>query len=287
MVRGVRPTPFRDLYHRFLRLRWSAALGVLVLVVVALNGLFAAGYWYVGGVENMRPDSFRDAFYFSIHTFATIGYGSMYPTSDGAELLVAAEAIVGLLTTALATGLLVAKFTTATARVVFSRSVAISPMDGVPTLMFRVSNERGNSIVEAQLRAAIVRTEHTAEGVVFYRMIDLPLSRERAPAVSRSWMAMHPITEASPLHGADPEMLQQWELELNVSLVGIDDTSLQSIHAQHSYDAADIVWGVRHADVLSELPDGALLLDMTKFHDVVSTEATATFPYSDGRRVGG
>ena len=114
-----------------------------------------------------------------------------------------------------------------------------------------------------------------------------PRPRARAPAVSRSWMAMHPITEASPLHGADPEMLQQWELELNVSLVGIDDTSLQSIHAQHSYDAADIVWGVRHADVLSELPDGALLLDMTKFHDVVATEATATFPYSDGRRVGG
>lgn len=286
VVRGVRPTPFRDLYHRFLRLRWSAALGVIVVVVLALNALFAVGYWWVGGVANMRPGSLRDAFYFSIHTFATIGYGSLYPTTDAAEVLVAAESLVGLLTTALATGLLVAKFTTSSARVVFSRSAAISPMDGVPTLMFRVSNGRGNLIVEAQLRVAMVRTERTAEGVTLYRMIDLPLTRERAPAIARSWTALHPISDSSPLFGADPELLRRWEVELDVSLVGTDETTLQPILARHSYGVDDIVWGVRHADVLSEAADGSLVLDMTKFHDVLPTGATESFPYSAGRRVG-
>jgi inward rectifier potassium channel len=272
----------RDLYHRFLGLRWPVALGLIVLGVLFLNALFAVGYYFVGGVANMRPGSFRDAFYFSVHTFATIGYGSMYPTGDGAEALVVAEALVGLLTTALATGLLVAKFTISSARVIFSRYITIAPMDGVPTLMFRLSNERGNQIVEAQIRVAIMRTERTREGVVFYRMLDLPLSRERSPAFSRSFTALHPITETSPIFGATPESFRDWELELMVSMIGTDDTSLQPVHARRTYSSQEVLWGMRPADILSENADGSLVLDLAKFHEVVATEATAEFPYSAG-----
>jgi inward rectifier potassium channel len=152
-------------------------------------------------------------------------------------------------------------------------------MDGVPTLMFRLGNQRTNRILEAVIRLVMIRTEKTKEGVTFYRMYDLPLQRDRSPALSRSWTALHAITAASPLHGQTPESLAAAEVELVVTLVGVDDTSLQPVHARHEYEDRDILWGARHVDILKEEPDGSLTLDLHKFHDVVATAPTADFPY--------
>ena len=276
---GVRRAPFRDLYHRFLRLSWPLALGVIVALFLLLNTLFATVYLFIGGIANARPGSFADAFFFSVQTMGTIGYGSMYPATPAANALVVVEAVAGLLVTAVATGLVFTKFSQSNARVLFSKHVTIAPWDGVPTLMFRLSNERGNQIIEAQIRVILTRTEKTKEGVTFYRMIDLPLSRDRSPAFMRSWAVMHPIVPGSLLHGATPESLKECEAELLVSVVGTDDTSLQPVHARHQYADHEILWGMRHADILSEESDGRLVLDLGKFHDVVPTKPTDDFPY--------
>ncbi len=276
---GVPRAPFRDLYHRFLRLSWPLALGVVVAFFLFLNLIFAGLYFATGGVANARPGSFADAFFFSVQTMGTIGYGSMYPASPAANALVVVEAVFGLLVTAVATGLVFTKFAQSNARILFSKHVTITLWDGVPTLMFRVSNERGNLIIEAQIRVILVRTEKTKEGVTFYRMVDLPLCRDRSPAFTRSWSVMHPIVPGSLLHGATPESLKACEAEVMVSLVGTDDTSLQPVHARHTYADHEILWGMRHADILSEREDGRLILDLNKFHDVVPTPATPEFPY--------
>jgi len=189
------------------------------------------------------------------------------------------EAVLGLLLTALCAGLVFAKFSQPIGRIAFSHQVVIGPMDGVPMLMFRVGNERGNLIAEATVRVAMVRTVKTAEGVMFYRMTDLTLVRDRSPAMSRSWNVMHELGPASPLYGYDPERMAKEELELIVSLVGVDDTSLQPVHARHQYEHPDIVWGARHADILSETPTGDLVLDIRQFHSVIPTEPSETFPY--------
>jgi inward rectifier potassium channel len=133
--------------------------------------------------------------------------------------------------------------------------------------------------VEATARVSMVRTEKTKEGSTFYRLYELRLARERSQAVNRSWTILHSIVEGSPLFGATPESLARDEVELMVSLAGIDDTSMQPVHAAHRYSDAEILWGARHADVLSEASDGTLVLDIGKFHDVVPTERTADFPY--------
>jgi len=276
---GVRRAPFRDLYHRFLRLSWPLALGVIVALFLLLNTLFATVYLVIGGIANARPGSFADAFFFSVQTMGTIGYGSMYPATPAANALVVVEAVAGLLVTAVATGLVFTKFSQSNARVLFSKHVTIAPWDGVPTLMFRLSNERGNRIIEAQIRVILTRTEKTKEGVTFYRMIDLPLSRDRSPAFMRSWAVMHPIVPGGLLHGATPESLKECEAELLVSVIGTDDTSLQPVHARHQYADHEILWGMRHADILSEESDGRLVLDLAKFHDVVPTKPTDDFPY--------
>jgi inward rectifier potassium channel len=279
IVKNAPRRTISDVFHVFLTVPWSAAAGWLTAVWLFLNIGFATAFLVVGGVANARPGSFLDAFDFSVQTMATIGYGGMTPTSVPANLLVDFESIVGIGFTAVCTGLVFAKFTRSTAKIAFSRSAVISPMDGVPTLQIRIGNERGNRVLDAQIRVVLIRTELTAEGNTFYRMLDLALVRDRAPALTRSMLVMHRIDAASPLFGATPESLIEDEIELAVSVFGVDDTTTQPMHGLYAYTDAGILWGYRHVDLLSELPTGQLVVDAAKFHDVVKTVATAGFPY--------
>jgi inward rectifier potassium channel len=281
-VIGAPRVSLRDFYYLFLRARWSVALGGIVVAYMALNALFAVGYQLTGGVANARAGNFWDAFCFSVQTMGTIGYGALYPTTVAANVVMIVESVTSLVVTAVATGLVFAKFSRSTPRVAFSRHAVIGPMDGVPTLMLRVGNERGNAILEASIKVSMVRTEHLKEGTNFYRMLDLKLSRERSPAMARSWTVLHPIVEGSPLFGATPESVAKDEVELMVTLVGTDDTSLQQVHARRRYLHTDLLWGARHADVLTEDDAGNLILDVRKFHDVEPTAAVEGFPYSYG-----
>jgi inward rectifier potassium channel len=266
---GEHKAPLRDFYHAMMRLSWTATLIVIAVAFLLINVFFAAGYLLVDGVKGAQPGSLADAFFFSVETMGTIGYGAMYPESVGANVLMVGESITSLIITALATGLVFAKFSRPTARVVFTREAVVSPLNGVPTLMLRLGNERGNQIVDVRIRAVMIRTEQLAEGGTFYRMLDLKLSRSHALSLSRSWSVMHPIDKHSPLFGATAESLTQEEAELQILIVGLDDTSMQTIHASHRYYANEIVFNAKHADVLSESADGAMVLDLRKFHDVV------------------
>jgi inward rectifier potassium channel len=179
------------------------------------------------------------------------------------------EALTGFMLTALGTGLIFAKFSRPTARIVFTRQAVIGPVDGKPTLNFRVGNERGNAIVDAQFRAAVVRKQTTAEGDILYRTLDVPLVRERALALNRSFRLAHVIDETSPFHNHDAASIDAEEYELQVIVVGYDDTAMQTVHARYTYYARDIIWNAKLADVLSADDDGSLTLDLRKFHDVV------------------
>jgi inward rectifier potassium channel len=266
---GVPRPGLRDFYHFMLRMPWWAAFLTIVGGYLLLNGIFASLYFSVGGVANVRPGSWLDAFFFSVQTMGTIGYGAMYPTSTGANILVVSESVTGLVVTALATGLVFVRFSQVRPRVVFSSKVTIGPMDGVPTLMARVGNERRGSIVNCQFRLSITRTMRTAEGVTMYRTVDIKLERDRAAALSRAWQVMHRVVEGSPLYGETAESVAAADTEILMELVGTDDTSLQAVHAQHRWFAGSIVWGSRLADIVTETPDGNMLVDLRRFHDVV------------------
>jgi inward rectifier potassium channel len=265
---GDRPSPLRDFYHLLLRRPWRVTIAAISGTFLAVNAVFAALYVAVGGLAHAQPGSFWDAFFFSVQTMGTIGYGAMFPDSLAANAVVVLESITGLTLTALATGLVFAKFSRSTARLLFSRHAVITTLNGAPTLMFRLGNQRGNLIVDAQLRVVLIRTERTAEGGTFYRMLDLPLTRQRAMTLTRSWNALHVIDASSPLHGETVESLAAKEIELQVQVLGLDDITMQTVHAQHRYFAKDVLWGHKMADVLSETPDGHLLLDLRRFHDV-------------------
>jgi inward rectifier potassium channel len=280
-VVGASRTPLKDLYHFFLEIPWGAAIGLIVAAYLALNAIFALAYLEVGGLQGVHGRSFVDCYYFSVQTLGTIGYGSVYPVSPGANLIVVAESVTGLLVIALATGLVFSKFARSSSRMVFSRQVVISPVDGVPTLQLRLGNERGNRIIDSHIRIVMARTETTLEGTVLYRLYDLALIRERMPVLTRSWTAMHKIVPGSPLWGKTPADLEREEVELTVTVIGIDDTSMQQVHAIHRYLDHEITWGARHADILREASPTLVVLDLRKFHDLVPTSPIDGFPYPE------
>jgi inward rectifier potassium channel len=269
---GVRRRWLGDLYHTLLIAPWSLVLLCAALIYLGLNFAFAGLYLLdPGGIENARPGSLHDAFFFSVQTMATIGYGKMTPISTFANAVVTLEALCGLVGTAMITGLMFAKFSRITARVIFSDIALITAYESIPTFMFRMANGRDrNQIVEAELRVTLGRTERLPSGETLRRYYDLPLKRDRAPLFALTWIGMHAIDAGSPLAGATPESLREAEVEILVSIVGLDATFSQTVHARRSYLANEIRFGERFADVLDHLPDGRRLIDMRKFNQTVS-----------------
>jgi inward rectifier potassium channel len=260
---------FDDFYHQLMTSSWPLLLLEVVGAVIAVNCLFASAYLVAGGIQNARRGSFADAFFFSVQTMATIGYGKLVPDGFIANLLASAEALTGLLAFALITGLVFSKFSRPTARVRFTRNAAISLRDGVPSLMFRMANVRTNQIVDAQIHVVFARQERTLEGEEVRRFYDLDLTRYRNAIFNYSWTAIHPINQDSPLYGASAESLKTSEASIVVSLTGIDETFSQTVYARCYYDAEDVIWGARLADITERTPEGEFLLDFTHYDQVM------------------
>lgn len=271
-VTGAERAILRDAYHSFLQIRWSASIGLIALAFLLVNIAFATVYFLVGGVEGMRPGSFFDAFVFSVETLGTIGYGVMHPASPAANAVMVCEAIAGIIFTALTTGLVFAKFSRPIGRIAFSEQAVMGVHDGAPMLMFRVGNLRSNAIIEANLHVVASITQKTKEGGTFFKLHDLALLRDRIGALRRGWLVMHPLDERSPLHGFTAEDLVRHEVELEIAVIGVDDVTMQTVHAMHQYGDRDIVFGRRFADTIQVLDGGDLLFDMSKFHETVPRE---------------
>jgi inward rectifier potassium channel len=258
-----------DVYHFLLTLSWLNFLLLVSGIFLVTNALFAVLYLLGGDcLANARPGSFLDAFFFSVHTIATVGYGSISPKTDYANWIVTLESLVGIVQTAMVTGLVFARFSLPTARVLFSKVAVITPYNGIPTLMFRAANERQNLIVEAQITVTLVHNEVTAEGHFMRRFYDLELVRKRSPIFALSWTVMHAIDSSSPLYNATPESLIEEEAQLVVTMTGIDETVSQTIHASYAFMADEIFWDVRFVDILSLTRDGIRQVDYRRFHDV-------------------
>ncbi|HEX7644924.1 MAG TPA: ion channel [Burkholderiaceae bacterium] len=260
-----------DTYHTVLRLSWPRFFLLVVCIYLGVNLLFATLYWLVPGtIVNTRPGSFADLFFFSIETLATVGYGVMSPGSIYGHLVASTEIVLGMLVTAVMTGLMFARFSRPTARVLFARHMVVTMFNGTPTLMVRVANERNNMILEASVRVTLIRRERTLEGELFYRVYDLKLDRDRSSAFALSWTIMHRIDETSPLHNKTAEDLVLDDAVFHVAITGQDETLNDTVHARELYEPDDIVFGSHYADILFEPETGKWAIDFSKFHDVAN-----------------
>jgi inward rectifier potassium channel len=268
VMKGQDKGRFMDFYHDILTASWPLFFLQLAMMFVAVNLIFATLYVIDrGGTANARPGSFADAFFFSVQTLGTLGYGVMAPRTLYANLLVTVESFSGILTIALFTGIIFARFSRPFARVIFSRVAVVAPFDGVPTLMFRTANQRGEAIMDASVTVTLARQHTTLEGVTMRRFQELKLMRARNSLFALSWTVMHAIDADSPLYGLSAEQMQNLDMEIVVMLNGLDEILADRIYARHAYWADEIVWDQRFVDVISVNAAGQRVVDLTLFHD--------------------
>lgn len=266
-VTGIPGFQFGDFYHALLTARWIPFLAIVAGGYLCVNVLF--GWLYQLDPQAINGgEGFHDTFFFSIQTMSTIGYGAMSPASTYGHFLVTLQSLLSLFGLATATGLMFARISRPTARVMFSHRAIIAPHNGIPTLMFRVANQRRNQIVEARIQVTLVRNQVTQEGERMRRLYDLHLTRTTTPIFSLTWTVMHPIEAHSPLFGVTPAEMARDQTEIIITLTGLDDTFNQTIHARHFFLAQEILWNHRFRDTLIIHPDGKRTIDYSHFHQV-------------------
>jgi inward rectifier potassium channel len=272
-IRGLERKPWRDIYPFLLSTTWPRLLSLICLLYLGANALFAAAFWWdVGGVENARPGSYEDAFFFSVQTWATIGYGKMVPVSLFSHLVVTVESFLGMLSVAMTTGLIFAKFSRPNARVIFSKVAVVTTWEGQRSLLFRLANERGTQIVDAVLTVTLNRVETTGDGGTVRRYHDLQLTRSKNPNFIFAWTVIHPIDEKSPLFHLTYEQLLSQDTIIGASVVGIDEVFNQTVYARYQYSPHDLRWGEDFVPILSRRPDGGRIIDYTHFHETAPEE---------------
>jgi inward rectifier potassium channel len=271
VARRGRRVVSHDSYHSLLSLNWQKFLLLLVFTYVVINTTFAILYVACGdgALSGISQEGFlkhfSDAFFFSVQTFSTIGYGKITPESIPANLLVTIEALTGLLSVALATGLIFARFSRPTARVLFSEVAVIDSHDATPSFIFRMANQRQNQIYEATVKVVMSISEMTKEGVRFRTFYDLKLERSMSPLFALTWTIVHPIEKDSPLFGKSKQDLIDAEVEILVTMTGLDETFSQTVHARFSYIPKEIRWNKKFADMLGR-NDGLVTVDMSRMH---------------------
>jgi inward rectifier potassium channel len=265
---------WRDVYRWLLGLRWPQFALFVASLYIGLNLFFAALY-------SLQQDSiagstggsrFFDCFFFSVQTLATVGYGHMYPQTLYGHIISTVEIMTGIFLLAAMTGLIFVRFSRPIARVVFSNSIVIAPLNGKPTLMVRIGNENQHSMVEAEFRIMFSRDEPLAEGGDFRYFYVLKLHFDRLTVFPAALTLRHTMDEKSPLFGASVESLEASRALFLVSVVGIDPVLAASVQTQKDYTWRDIQFGHRFVEIYTEHGRGQLTVDYGRLHETEPAE---------------
>ena len=276
VVKGQDRSRWTDVYHAVLNAPWWLFFLGLAAVFATINVVFAFLYLSdPNALSHARRGNFWDAFLFSVQTIGSVNYTAFVPQTIFANVIVIIEAFFGILTIALFTGVIFARFSRPYARVVFSNVAIIAPFDGIPTLMFRAANQRGNQILDASITLSVARQQTTKEGITMRRFEELKPVRDRTSLFALSWTVMHRIDEMSPLFGLTPDTCRDNQLEIIALLNGMDETLADRIYARHSYTPDEILWDRRFVDVIS-IANGRRVVDLTRFHDTAPLSANAS-----------
>jgi len=266
---------WREVYRWLLGLRWPQFAAFVALVYVGLNLIFATLYSLaqnsIAGISTSHW--FLDCFFFSVQTLATVGYGHMYPQTLYGHVISTIEIMTGIFLLAVMTGLIFVRFSRPIARVVFSKSIVIAPLNGRPTLMVRIGNQRQHSMVEAEFRITFNRDEPLLEGGDFRYFYNLKLQFDRLAIFPAALTLRHVIDEKSPLCGATPESLKAARALLMVSIIGIDPVIAASVQTQHDYTWRDIRFGERFVEIYTDHGGGKLTVDYGRLHETEPVES--------------
>lgn len=265
-----------SLYHWLLTMPWLAYFALILVAYLIANVLFAWGYILCGpdalhgSAAATHAERWLDAFFFSVQTSATIGYGRISPNGLAANILVTVEALSGLLGFALATGLLFARFSQPNARIIFSSHAVIAPFKNGTALMFRIVNQRTSQLIEVNATVSLARVEWK-DGKAMRRFYPLALERQKVVFFPLHWVIVHPIDEKSPLFGANEAEFVNSDPEIVILLTAVDETFSQSVHARTSYKHHEVKWGAKFSDMHVNDESGMIAIDLRKLNEVEPT----------------
>jgi inward rectifier potassium channel len=269
VTEGLSTEVVQDLFHHFMTVSWPRLFATIAAFFLVFDLLFGCLYDVIPGcIANLNPPGFAGAFFFSVETLATVGYGDMPPQTLYGHVIAMIEIFVGLMMLAVITGIMFARFSRPRARFMFSKWAVVRPIDGRLTLMFRAANARQNVVQEASALVRMLRDDVTPEGFRLRRIVDLPLVRSQHPVFALGWNLMHAIDESSPLRTESAESLAATNTVFIVSLSGTDETTGQVLMARAEYTSAAIRWNEAFLDILDVQPDGSLHIDYGKFDGV-------------------
>lgn len=256
-------------YHYMLTISWAKFFALVALAYFAANASFALAYMACGrdALTGVAPQDigglFLRAFFFSVETFATVGYGNISPVGVLPNVIVTMESLVGLLGFALATGVLFSRFSRPTAAIQFSDVGVVTPYRGITAFMFRIVNARSNQLLELEAKLLYSRIEGSSR-----KYDQLTLERTRVVFFPLAWTIVHPIDEKSPLWGLEHADLVARDAEFMILLSGTDETFSQTVHARISYKPGEIVYGRSFVNLYNPVDDGGVVsIDVRKLSD--------------------
>ncbi len=263
--RGGHRYDWRDPYHFALAISWPRFILVFVTADLAINVLFATAYLaQPGAISNAHPGSLSDAFFFSLETLATVGYGVMAPATIYGHVVASIEILCGMAFMAIMTGLVFVRFSRPRARILYAANPVIGKFNGKPTLMVRIANGREHRLTDATAQLGILVNEWTKEGHFFRRIIDLPLVRSRLPLFALTWTLMHEIDAASPFNEYETKEMGKVIVRLFLSIEARDPALAARVYDIKDYGPEDIFFGHRYSDAVAVDEDGRTIADLTR-----------------------
>jgi len=263
-------------YMHLVTMPWTRFFSVVILAYLLVNFSFASLYLSLGrgvlhsGERDLGMSDFSRALFFSVQTLTTVGYGALYPFGMAANAVAAVEAGLGLMGFALATGLLFARFSRPTAKLVFSDQMIVAPYQEGTSLQFRIANRRGNVLMEVQADMMLATVELDGNGHLQRRYTELRLERKSIFFLALTWTVVHPIDAESPLWGKSAADLEALQAEVMILIKGYDDTFSQVVNTRYSYRWDEVQWSARFVPAFEVHPAGHMELDLTKISHTIS-----------------
>lgn len=273
VIYGLRTQFWQDIYYYAMTSSWPVFFAAIGVLFISLNLLFAT-FFMLGdkAIGNLFPNNFLGAFFFSVETLATVGYGDMHPQTVYGHLVATAEIFIGMSGLALITGVMFARFSRPRSSIVFAAYPVSHVADGRRILMIRMANARMNMISEASAKLRLIRTENSSSLGQFRKIYDMRLEREQHPMFVLGWSLIHVIDESSPLFGETSASLKNRDAALILSIEGVDETTNQTQRARHYYPCELIRWNHRYVDIFSPDEEHIQHINYSKFHDSQEVE---------------
>lgn len=258
-----------NIFHELVTISWPRFFAFVFIGYLLINFFFASLYYIIGiehltGILSQDPsEQFMEAFFFSAQTITTLGYGQVAPIGLAANIVAATESLLGLLSFALATGLMYGRFSKPVSSITYSTKAVIAPYKNINGFMFRVYNAKKNQLLEVETEVSLSLQRQNSQLRDFYA---LRLERSRVVFFPSVWTVVHPITEDSPLFNLNPEDLDLKDAEFIVTVKAFDDSSLNIVYSRSSYKPSEIAWGEKFK-YLGKMEDGKLLIDVKGIDD--------------------